>query len=148
MRSFLSCTLILALVGIAHAEPPADAKARAVASLALAKAKGRLIATAPAPRPAVLSYAEAKSLSLERNLPVVVFVGCEPQVRVPETLTVSVDELHGYASGTVLVCYPSGGNLWADAKLACPADAREIEKAVKVAGKKVEARPVKRLDWS
>lgn len=146
MRSVLACTLILSVVGITYAEPPADAKARA--SLALAKAKGQTIATAPAPRPAVLGYEDAKRISLERGVPVVVFVGCDP-VRVSNTLVAVVPEMDGYETGTVIVCYPSAGILWADAKISCPAPAATIEAAVKVAGKKVEAKPTgKRLDWS
>lgn len=143
----LTVALILACGVSSYASDPPPA-ARAAAALALSKAKssGPTVATAPAPRPAVLDYQEAKKLSLERSLPVVVFVGCDP-VRVPSALTASVDAMDGIAAGTVLICYPSGGDLWADAQMPCPAKPADLEKAVRDAGKKVDVRP-KKLDWS
>lgn len=144
----LTVALILACGVSSYAsDPPPDARARAALSLAKSKASGvATIATAPAPRPAVLDYPEAKRLSLERSMPVVVFVGCDP-IRVPEALTASVDTMDGIAAGTVLICYPSGGNLWADAQMPCPAKPADLEKAVRDAGKKVDVKP-KKLDWS
>lgn len=143
----LTVALILACGVSSYAsDPPPDAKARAALALAKSKAGPGLVAQAPAPRPAVLDYAEAKRHAIERNAPVVVFVGCDP-VKVPDTLVAVVPEMDGYVAGTVLICYPSGGHLWADAKLPCPAPPEDIAKAVKVAGKKVDVKP-RRLDWS
>ncbi|VTT98954.1 unnamed protein product [Gemmataceae bacterium] len=130
-------------------DPTPEATARA--ALALAKSKAApAVATAPAPRPAVLDYRTAKRISLERHLPVVVFVGCEPvPSRDGRYLTAYADALADYKPGTALVCYPSGEELWNDAQISCPAPPAEIERAVKTAGKKVEARPAgRKLDWS
>jgi hypothetical protein len=146
----LTVALILACgVPSYAAEPPPEAVAKARASLALSKAKSSPgVVTAPAPRPAILEYQEAKKFSLERGLPVVVFVGCDP-VRVSESLVVSVPKMEGYAPGTVLVCYPAGGSLWADVRISFPAPPEVIESAVKAAGKKIDVKPQgKRLDWS
>lgn len=148
----LACSLILAFGALTHAaEPPPEARAKAALALAKSKAATNVAtapAPAPAPRPTVLDYQTAKSISLERGLPVVVFVGCDP-TKVADSLVVSVDKLGDYPAGTVLVCYPAAGSLWADVKISCPAPPEVIESAVKAAGKKIDVKPQgKRLDWS
>ncbi len=69
-------------------------------------------------------------------------------MKVADSLVASVTEMKGYEPGTVLVCYPFGGSLWADTQISCGTPPELIERAAKTAGKKIEAKPVKRLDWS
>lgn len=153
MRSLCVVTLIL-VAGYSNAsDPPAEAKARA--ALALAKAKASAVATAPAPRQVPTTWGEAKAASLADGKPVVAYVGCPiPKTeRVPGAHTVSVSALTGHESHTLVVCYPSGGALYAEATLPCAATAEEIQAAVKKAASKAPSpeprrdKPVRVLDW-
>lgn len=151
MRVLMCLSIALAFAPRGRAADPSP-EATARASLALAKAKALpVIAAAPAPWPKVVgSYAEAKRVSLQTRLPIAVFVGCEPTpAKNREYITARVEQLEGYAVGTVVICYPADETIWADAQISCTAPPEAIEKAARDAGKKVEARPKgKRLDWS
>lgn len=155
MRSaVLACALIVAGQCYA-ADPPAEASARAKASLALAKAKANAVSTAPAPRAVPTTWTEAKAAALKDGRPVVAYVGCPvPKAeRIPGAHTVSVSALTGYDPHTLVVCYPSGGALYAEATLPCAATTDEIHAAVKKAAAKApnpeprRDKPVRALDW-
>lgn len=153
MRSLCVVTLIL-VAGYANAsDPPAEARAKA--ALALAKAKANAVSTAPAPRRMPETWTEAKAAALADGRPVVAYVGCPvPKAeRVPGAHTVSVSALTGYESHTLVVCYPSGGALYAEATLPCAATVDEVHAAVKKAAAKApnpeprRDKPVRALDW-
>lgn len=144
MVRYLLVVALIAWSGLLYAaEPPPEARARAALSLAGAKVPA---ATAPAPRPAaVLSYEQARRESLERKLPVVVYVGCPVVERVPGAITAAEASLEGFAAGTILVCYPRDGSVWVDSKLKCPAPAAEVKAKAASAREKVSVK--KTLDW-
>lgn len=147
MRPFLFVVALMAAAPLAAADDVATARAKAALALAKVKAVSTVV-VAPAPRLAVLDYAEAKKLSLERGSPVVVFIGCKP-MSIPDALTASVPTLENYVAGTVLICYPNAGSLWADAEMPCPRDPEELIRAVKQTAKKIVP-PVKKgvkLNW-
>lgn len=153
MRSLCLVALILT-VGVSNAsDPPAEARAKA--ALALAKAKAGAVSTAPAPRRMPETWTEAKAAALADGRPVVAYVGCPvPKAeRVPGAHVVSVSALTGYDPHTLVVCYPSGGALYAEATLPCAATVEEVQAAVKKAAAKVpnpepcRDKLVRALDW-
>jgi hypothetical protein len=70
---------------------------------------------------------------------------------VSGAVTASVPQLTGYEPGQVVVCYPSGQNLWVHRTLPCSATPEAVREAVRKADEKKGPPPPgsgRILDWS
>lgn len=110
-----------------------------------AAARKRFAAVAPMPRaaaPKALAYDEGHKKAAADQLPLVVYVGCEPRA-VPGTVAVKVESYPRLDSPGVVVGYPCGGRMFEEKVFegGCPA-VGEIEKAAEKARRKIDAKPM------
>jgi hypothetical protein len=120
-----------------------DRKARAALALA-ATARAPHVATAPEPRPVARDYGTAHAAAIVEQRPLVVFVACEVQ-RCEGAICSKVEvDTFGHVKGpAVVVGYPQGRSLVIDSTLDCPADPKDLERAVDRATRKIVSPPAK-----
>lgn len=140
----ITCLMVVVIAGTLSADDKSRERERA-ARVALALAvvppgPNR----APPPRPAPKSYPEGYRAATADQLPLVVFVACQPK-SVDGAVVAKVDAFGDVTGPAVVVGFPVGDRVYIDATLKGDPSRTEVEKAIEAARRKIELPPAKKM---
>lgn len=146
----LIAVLSLAFTAPARADDQDDRARKAKAAVAVARSlPTSLPAIAAAPAPRVVepkNYADGHKESVSDQAVLVVYVACDgPRIEGAITCSTPAPTFGKVQGPAVVVGYPSGGVVMIDSTLPCPADPKDVKRAVEKAAKKIDTPPAKQM---